>query len=169
MTFSKEYLTFLQVLDTVGMTGIQPVMHNGHLIIPVQFLKQLLPKGEDYNESYEGKTNIGCIIQGIKDGQEKTIYIYQVCDHHEAFLETGGNAIGYTTAVPAVTGAIMMLGKNDNGGPWLKEPGVFVPEDQPAKVFLEELAKNGLPWKIRELNSPPIFLMPDFCEAIFGG
>ncbi len=158
MTFSEKYLTFLRVLHTVGLTRIDPIDYEGHSVIPVKFLKKLLPTGDDFNESYEGKTCIGCILKGFKDGREKVIYIYQVCDHKEAFLETGGNAIGYTTAVPAVVGALMML---QSDSPWL-EAGVFVPESRQAKPFLTELAKNGLPWHVEILSDLPEFLKQDF-------
>lgn len=162
MTFSKEYLTYLRVLHNLGLTSIEPVNYQEtpaspvFKITPLKFLKSILPKGEDFNKSYRGKTNIGCILQGTKGIRKRTVYVYQVCSHEKAFCETGGNAIGYTTAVPAVVGAMMML-----NGTWL-EPGVFVPESRPAKPFLEELAKNGLPWKIKELSDFPDFLKNNF-------
>ncbi len=97
MTFSQEYLTHLRVIYNLGLAGIEPVQYRENpdealcQITPVRFFKKsLLPEGEDFNESYRGKTNIGCILQGVKDGKQKTIYIYQVCSHRKAFLETGG-------------------------------------------------------------------------------
>lgn len=158
MTFSQQYLMFLRVLHMVGLTRIDPVDYEGHPVIPVKFLKRLLPKGTDFNDSYTGKTNIGCILQGHKNGRAKVIHIYQVCDHEEAFRETGGNAIGYTTAVPAVVAAMMMLRENS---PWL-EAGVHVPETRRAEPFLELLAECGLPWQVKELEVLPKFLRQDF-------
>jgi len=156
MTFSEEYLWHLRVLHNIGLTSIQPQYFQGREIQPIKYLKSLLPKGEDFNESYSGKTCIGCIIKGTKNGKEKIRYIYQVCDHKESFLETNGNAIGYTTAIPAVTGAEMIL-----NGTWF-EPGVHVPETRPAKPFLIALAKNGLPWTMKSLREMPAFLNQNF-------
>jgi saccharopine dehydrogenase (NAD+, L-lysine forming) len=156
MTFSEEYLTYLRVLHNLGLTSIKPVNFQGKQIKPIQFLKSILPKSEDFNESYVGKTCIGCIIKGTKNGKEKINYFYQICDHKKSFLETNGNAIGYTTAVPAVTGAEMIL-----NGTWF-EPGVHVPESRPAKPFMIALAKNGLPWTIKSLREMPEFLRQDF-------
>jgi len=162
MTFSEDYLTHLRIVHDLGLTRIDPVEYREDpesplcQITPVRFLRSLLPKGEDFNESYRGKTNIGCIIQGMNHGRQKTIYIYQVCSHQKAFQETGGNAIGYTTAVPAVVGAMMML-----TGTW-SEPGVLVPEARPAKPFLKEMAKSGLPWRIKVLPDLPEFLKQNF-------
>jgi saccharopine dehydrogenase (NAD+, L-lysine forming) len=157
MTFSEEYLWHLRVLHNVRMTGIEPVDYEGHPIVPVKFLKKVLPKGDDFNSSYKGKTCIGCIIKGRKNGKEVIKYIYQVCDHEEAFRESGGNAIGKTTAIPPVTAAELML---DNG-PWF-EPGVHVPESRLAKPFLIALAKNGLPWTMKSLREMPAFLKQNF-------
>src|SRR3989344_2445624 len=115
MTFSKSYLTYLRVLYEVGLTGIDPIDYKGTPVVPVQFLKAILPKGEDFNKSYKGKTNIGNIITGGKNGKKKVVYIYNVCDHQKAFRETGGNAIGYTTAIPTVTCAKLVLEGRWNG------------------------------------------------------
>lgn len=160
MTFSKEYLAYLRVLYNIGLTRIDPVMYEGKPVIPVKFLEELLPKGDDFNASYVGKTCIGCIIFGIKDGKKKIIFIYNVCDHQKAFRETGGNAIGYTTAVPTVVAAKLII-----EGKWGK--GVFGVKntEDPAfdsKVFLEELARLGLPWKVKKLKEVPKFLQKDF-------
>jgi len=151
MTFSKEYLTYLRVLYNVGMTRIDPVIYGGHPVVPVRFLKLLLPTGEEFNQSYRGKTCIGNIISGVKNGKRKVIYIYNICDHRQAFLETGGNAIGYTTSVPTVTAAKLIL-----EGKW-KGVGVKNVEDKSldSKIFLEELAAGGLPWTIRRLHDIP--------------
>src|SRR3989344_8699581 len=110
MTFSKSYLTYLRVLYEIGLTRIDPIiLRDGSSVVPVQFLKAILPKGKDFNKSYKGKTNIGNIITGGKNGKKKVVYIYNVCDHQKAFRETGGNAIGYTTAIPTVTCAKLVL------------------------------------------------------------
>lgn len=158
MTFSPAYLTYLRVLYEVGLIGIDPVKYNGSSIVPVKFLKTILPKGKDFNKSYKGKTNIGNIIVGTKNGKKKIIYIYNVCDHHQAFMETGGNAIGYTTAVPTVTAAQLVL-----TGQW-SGTGVKTPEDKSldSKVFLRALAKNGLPWIIKNLPTLPAALKKEY-------
>lgn len=158
MTFSKSYLTYLRVLHEIGLTRIDTVDYNGTAVIPVRFLKMLLPKAEDFNKSYVGKTNIGNMISGTKDGKKKIIYIYNVCDHAEAFAETGGNAIGYTAAVPAVVCAKLMLEGRWNG------TGVKNAEDKSldSKIFLEELAKNGLTWSVKELEDLPEALKKDY-------
>lgn len=156
MTFSREYLTHLRVHHEDGTAGISSIKVDGQSIVPLHVLKACLPTGTDFNDSYKGKTNIGCIIRGIKNGKDLILYIYQVCDHQEAFKETLGNAIGYTTGVPPVIAASLMLGENGvGGGPWLSESGVFVPEDNSAKVFLDKMADAGLPWKVKKLQSMP--------------
>jgi saccharopine dehydrogenase (NAD+, L-lysine forming) len=151
MTFNKNYLTYLRVLYEVGMTRIDEVDYNGTPVVPVKFLKAILPKGKDFNASYTGKTNIGNIISGTKDGKKKVVYIYNVCDHKEAFQETGGNAIGYTTAIPTVTAAKLVL-----QGKWAG-PGVKNTEHETLdpKAFLEEMPKMGLTWQVKELNDLP--------------
>jgi saccharopine dehydrogenase (NAD+, L-lysine-forming) len=153
MTFSKDYLTHLRVLNTVGLTRIDPVEYEGKAVVPVKFLDVLLPKGEDFNSSYRGKTCIGCIISGVTDRKKSTVFIYQVCDHRQAYLETGGNAIGYTTAIPTVTAAKLIL-----EGRWVNEiSGVRNVEDQMfnPKIFLDELTIMGLPWTIKNLEDLP--------------
>ena len=158
MTFSKSYLTYLRVLYEIGLTRIDPINYDGQKVIPVKFLKLILPKGEDFNKSYQGKTNIGNIISGIKDGKKKVVYIYNVCDHHKAFQETGGNAIGYTTAIPTVTCAKLVL-----EGKW-SGFGVKNTEDKSldAKVFLDEMAKVGLTWVVKKLKDVPKALKKDY-------
>lgn len=151
MTFNKNYLTYLRVLYELGLTRIDPVKYNGTDVVPIKFLKKLLPTGEDFNKTYTGKTNIGNIILGKKDGKKKVIYIYNVCDHKDAFKETGGNAIGYTTAIPTVTTAKLVLqGKWSGTGTKNTEDKSFDP-----KVFLDEMAKTGLTWKVKTLKDLP--------------
>jgi saccharopine dehydrogenase (NAD+, L-lysine forming) len=158
MTFSKNYLTYLRVLYNVGLTRIDPIDFNGQKIIPVRFLKAILPKGEDFNKSYKGKTNIGNIITGMKSGVKKIAYIYNVCDHAEAYKETGGNAIGYTTAIPTVTCAKLVL-----EGKW-SGIGVKNTEDESldSKIFLNEMAKTGLTWKVKVLKDLPAALKKNY-------
>lgn len=108
MTFGQSYLTHMKCLEDVGMLSTEPVMHNGQEIVPIQFLKTLLPDPASLGERTVGKTNIGCIFNGVKDGKEKTIYIYNVCDHQECYKEVGSQAISYTTGVPAMIGAMLV-------------------------------------------------------------
>jgi saccharopine dehydrogenase (NAD+, L-lysine forming) len=140
MTFGQEYLTHLRVIQNIGMAGIEPVNFKGVDIIPIEFLKAVLPNPGDLGKNYKGQTSIGCRIKGLKDGREKTCYIYNNCDHQEAYKETGTQAVSYTTGVPATIGAMMYL-KNV----W-KKPGVFNVEEFDPDPFLEELNKRGLPW-----------------------
>lgn len=151
MTFSKSYLTYLRVLYEIGMTRIDEVDFNGQKIVPVKFLKQILPKGEDFNKSYKGKTNIGNIISGKKDGKNKYVYLYNICDHQESFKKTNGNAIGYTTAIPTVTTAKLVL-----TGKWTGI-GVKNTEDKSfdSKIYIEEMAKTGLKTVIKKLKDLP--------------
>ncbi|MDU1904062.1 MAG: saccharopine dehydrogenase family protein [Dysgonomonas sp.] len=140
MTFGQEYLTHLRVIQNIGMARIDPVMYNGVEIIPIQFLKAVLPDPGDLGENYKGETSIGCRIRGIKDGKEHTYYVYNNCSHEEAFKETGMQAVSYTTGVPAMIGAMMFL-----KGVWRK-PGVFNVEEFDPDPFMEQLNKQGLPW-----------------------
>lgn len=141
MTFSQNYLTHLRVLENVGMTSIEPMVYEGKEIVPLQFLKALLPDPASLGPRTKGKTNIGCIFQGIKDGKPKTYYLYNVCDHEECYKEVGSQAISYTTGVPAMIGAMMiMIGK------W-KKPGVYNIEEFDPDPFMEALNKWGLPWQ----------------------
>lgn len=140
MTFGQEYLTHLRVIQNIGMAGIEPVMFEGKEIVPIKFLKAVLPDPGGLGENYKGKTSIGCRIKGIKDGKEKTYYIYNNCDHEEAFRETGTQAVSYTTGVPAVIGSMMYL-----KGIW-KKPGVFNVEEFDPDPFMAELNRLGLPW-----------------------
>lgn len=140
MTFSERYLTHLKVLENVGMTSIEPIEFEGRQIVPLQFLKAVLPDPASLGPRTKGKTNIGCIYQGVKDGQPKNYYVYNVCDHEECYKEVGSQAISYTTGVPAMIGAMMVL-----TGKW-KKPGVFNVEEFDPDPFMEQLNKQGLPW-----------------------
>jgi saccharopine dehydrogenase (NAD+, L-lysine forming) len=144
MTFGQEYLTHLRVLQNVGMTSIEPIEFQGVQIVPIQFLKALLPDPASLAENYTGKTSIGCLVEGRKDGKPKKVFIYNNCDHAESFREVRAQAISYTTGVPAVVGATMML-----KGIW-KKPGVHNMEEFDPNPFLEELGKRGLPWHVIE-------------------
>jgi len=145
MTFGEEYLTHLRVLGNVGMTSIEPVDFEGHKIVPIQFLKKLLPDPASLAANYTGKTSLGCLIEGIKDGKPRKVFIYNVCDHAETYKEVRAQAISYTTGVPAVVGATMML-----TGKW-KAPGVFNIEQLDPDPFLDLLGKSGLPWHVQNL------------------
>jgi saccharopine dehydrogenase (NAD+, L-lysine-forming) len=142
MTFGQEYLTHLRVLQNVGMTRIDPVEYEGHKIIPLQFLKAVLPDPGSLGINYKGKTSIGCIFDGVKDGRPKQMMIYNVCDHAECFKEVGAQAVSYTTGVPAMIGAKMIV-----EGKW-KGRGVFNMEQFDPDPFMEDLNRYGLPWKI---------------------
>ena len=141
MTFSDNYLNHLRVLQNVGMTSIQPVNYEGHEIIPLQFLKALLPDPASLGPRTKGKTNIGCIYQGKKNGKPVTYYVYNVCDHEECYREVGSQAISYTTGVPAMIGAMLMM-----NGTWVK-PGVHNVEEFDPDPFMEQLNLCGLPWQ----------------------
>jgi saccharopine dehydrogenase (NAD+, L-lysine-forming) len=144
MTFGQSYLTHLKCLENVGMTSIEPIDFEGHKIIPLQFLKAVLPDPSSLGPRTKGKTNIGCIFQGKKDGKAKNLYIYNVCDHEESYREVGSQAVAYTTGVPAMIGAMMLL-----RGDW-KGPGVFNIEEFDPDPFMEALNKWGLPWVVEE-------------------
>jgi len=147
MTFGDEYIKHLTVLENIGMTRIDEVDHNGTKIIPIEFLKTLLPEPSSLSENYEGKTSIGCIIEGIKDGKKRRVMIYNVCDHADCHNEVQAQAVSYTTGVPATTGAIMVA-----KGIWSGK-GVFNVEQLDPDPFLEELAKQGLAWHVKELDA----------------
>ena len=141
MTFGQEYLTHLRVIQNIGMARIDPIIYNGMEIVPIQFLKAVLPNPGELGENYVGETSIGCRIKGIsKDGKEMTYYVYNNCSHHAAYLETGAQGVSYTTGVPAMIGAMMFL-----KGLW-KKPGVFNVEEFDPDPFMEQLNKQGLPW-----------------------
>jgi saccharopine dehydrogenase (NAD+, L-lysine-forming) len=140
MTFGQEYLTHLRVIQNIGMARIDEVEYNGQKIIPIQFLKAVLPDPGELGKNYTGQTSIGCRISGIKDGKERTCYIYNNCSHQAAYKETGAQGVSYTTGVPATIGAIMFM-----KGLWNK-PGVFNVEEFDPDPFMEQLNKKGLPW-----------------------
>ena len=142
MTFSEAYLTHLRVLESVGMTSIEPVEHNGQQIVPLKFLASVLPDPSSLGQRYEGKTCIGCLVEGTKDGKPRKSFIYNVCDHAACYDEVRSQAISYTTGVPAMVGAMMML-----TGKW-KGDGVFNMEQMDPTPFLEKLGEHGLPWKV---------------------
>jgi len=145
MTFGESYLTHMQCLQNVGMLGIEPVEHQGQKIVPMEFLKTLLPDPASLGPRTKGKTNIGIVAEGVKDGKKRKIYIYQVSDHEKCYAEVNSQAVSYTTGVPAMIGAKLMLEKK-----WYKE-GVHNMEEFDPDPFMEELNKQGLPWKIKEL------------------
>jgi len=140
MTFGKPYLTHLEVLQNVGMTSIKPIMYEGKEIVPLQFLKAVLPKPETLGENYSGKTNIGCWIEGVKDGKFKRYYVYNVCDHAACYKEVRAQAISYTTGVPAMLGAKLLL-----TGQW-KRAGVWNVEQFDPDPFMKDIGGHGLPW-----------------------
>ncbi|MBU1002622.1 MAG: saccharopine dehydrogenase family protein [Proteobacteria bacterium] len=145
MTFGDSYLKHLEVLGNVGMTGIAPIDFQGQKIVPIQFLKALLPDPGSLGPLTKGRTCIGCLMKGLKDGREKTLYIYNICDHEEAYAEVGSQAISYTTGVPAMIGALMVA-----TGAW-KGAGVFNMEEFDPDPFMDALNSNGLPWTEVEL------------------
>ncbi len=140
MTFGQEYLTHLRVIQNIGMAGIEPIMFDGREVIPIKFLKAVLPDPGGLGENYRGWTSIGCRIRGIREGKEKTYYIYNNCNHEVAYRETGTQAVSYTTGVPAAIGAMMYL-----KGIW-KKPGVFNVEEFDPDPFMQQLSLLGLPW-----------------------
>ncbi len=146
MTFSQNYLKHLEVLQNVGMTGIKPVMYNGVEVIPLQFLKSVLPDPSSLGPLTKGRTCIGCVAKGIKNGKEKIVYIYNICDHEACYREVQSQAISYTTGVPAMIGAKMMLENK-----WMK-PGVWNMEQFDPDPFMEDLNKYGLPWTLVDLS-----------------
>ena len=144
MTFGQSYLTHMKCLENVGMLRTDTVTFEGKEIVPIQFLKALLPDPASLGSRTVGKTNIGCIFTGVKDGEEKSVYIYNVCDHQECYRELGSQAISYTTGVPAMIGAMLVM-----DGTW-KKPGVFTVEEFDPDPFMDALNKYGLPWVVEE-------------------
>ncbi len=147
MSFGDNYLKHLEVLGNVGMTGIEPIEFNGQQIVPIQFLKALLPDPSTLGPRTKGKTCIGCVVKGVKDGKQKTVYLYQIKDHQDCYAEVQSQAISYTTGVPAMIGAKMML-----EGKWQK-PGVWNIEQFDPDPFMEDMNKYGLPWNVVELDN----------------
>jgi saccharopine dehydrogenase (NAD+, L-lysine-forming) len=144
MTFGQSYLTHLKCLENVGMTSIEPIVYEGKEIVPLQFLKAVLPDPASLGPRTVGKTNIGCIFTGKKDGKDKSLYIYNICDHQECYREVGSQAISYTTGVPAMIGAMMLM-----TGVWSK-PGVLNIEEFDPDPFMDALNQWGLPWQVDE-------------------
>lgn len=147
MTFGQAYLTHLEVLQNVGMTSIQPINFQGQQIVPLEFLKAVLPAPDSLGENYSGQTSIGCQIKGVKDGQDTTYYIWNNCDHAETYKEVRGQAVSYTTGVPAMIGAMLML-----KGVWM-QPGVWNCEELNPDPFIEQMNQQGLPVQER-VNIP---------------
>ena len=144
MTFGQSYLTHMKCLENVGMLSTTPIDFQGTQIVPIQFLKALLPDPASLGPRTKGKTNIGCVISGVKDGKPKTIFIYNVCDHEECYRELGSQAISYTTGVPAMIGTALVL-----DGSWRK-PGVFTTDEFDPDPFMDMLNIWGLPWVVVE-------------------
>ncbi len=140
MTFGQEYLTHLRVIQNIGMARIDEIDYNGQKIVPIQFLKAVLPNPQDLGENYTGETSIGCRIRGVKDGEERTYYVYNNCSHEVAYKETGMQGVSYTTGVPATIGAMLFF-----EGKW-KQPGVFNVEQFDPDPFMTYLNEQGLPW-----------------------
>jgi saccharopine dehydrogenase (NAD+, L-lysine-forming) len=140
MTFGESYLTHLKCLENVGMTSIEPIMYEGKEIIPLQFLKAVLPDPASLGPRTKGKTNIGCIYRGKKDGKDVNYYVYNVCDHEACYAEVGSQAVSYTTGVPAMIGAMLVV-----NGEWNK-PGVHNVEELNPDPFMDALNTWGLPW-----------------------
>jgi saccharopine dehydrogenase (NAD+, L-lysine-forming) len=141
MTFGQSYLTHLKCLENAGMTSIEPIEYDGKMIVPLQFLAAVLPDPSSLGPRTVGKTNIGCIFQGKKDGKDKTYYLYNICDHQEAYWEVGSQAISYTTGVPAMIGAMLIM-----NGTWTGA-GVYNIEEFDPDPFMDALNKWGLPWE----------------------
>lgn len=144
MTFGQSYLTHMKCLENVGMLSTTPIEFQGQQIVPIQFLKALLPDPASLGPRTKGKTNIGCVISGVKDGKPKTIFIYNVCDHEKCYRELGSQAISYTTGVPAMIGTALLL-----DGSWRK-PGVFTTDEFDPDPYMDMLGKWGLPWVVVE-------------------
>ena len=144
MTFGESYLKHLEVMQNIGITRIDEVEFDGKKIVPIKFLRALLPDPASLAQNYTGKTSIGCLCEGLKDGQRKRYFIYNICDHAETYKEVHAQAVSYTTGVPAVTGAVMMV-----TGKW-KGHGVFNMEQMDPDPFLEDVARRGLPWHVEE-------------------
>jgi len=140
MTFGDAYLKHLEVFRNIGLDSIEPIMFEGREIVPIQFLKALLPDPASLGPRTVGKTNIGVIVKGMKDGKPVSRYIYNICDHQECYKETNAQGVSYTTGVPAMIGAMMMV-----KGEWMK-PGVYNMEEFDPDPFMAALNEHGLPW-----------------------
>ncbi len=144
MTFGESYLKHLEVMQNIGITRIDEVEFEGKKIVPIKFLRALLPDPASLAKNYTGKTSIGVLAEGIKNGKPRRVFVYNICDHAETYKEVRAQAVSYTTGVPAVTGAVMMA-----TGKW-KGAGVFNMEQLDPDPFLEDVAKRGLPWHVEE-------------------
>jgi saccharopine dehydrogenase (NAD+, L-lysine-forming) len=140
MTFGQAYLTHLEVMQNIGITSIKPIMFQGREIIPIEFLKALLPEPGSLGENYSGETSIGCQIKGIKDGKDQTYFIWNNCKHQDAYNDAKAQGVSYTTGVPAMLGAKLML-----EGIWMK-PGVYNTEEMDPDPFMSQIGGYGLPW-----------------------
>ncbi|ACT58518.1 saccharopine dehydrogenase family protein [Hirschia baltica] len=145
MTFGEAYLKHLDVIQNLGLDSIKPIEFQGQQIVPIQFLQALLPDPASLAPNYTGKTSIGCLVKGTKDGKERTSFIYNICDHEETYKEVGAQAVSYTTGVPAVVGAEMIA-----TGKW-RQPGVWNMEQNDPDPFLERLGPSGLPWHVMDM------------------
>jgi len=146
MSFSDNYLKHLEVLENVGMTGIEPVEFQGHQIIPIQFLAKLLPDPASLGPRTKGKTCIGCLVRGVKDGRQGAAFLYNICDHEACYREVKSQAISYTTGVPAMIGAKQIL-----EGQW-RRPGVWNIEQLDPDPFMQDMNRYGLPWQVIEVD-----------------
>jgi saccharopine dehydrogenase (NAD+, L-lysine-forming) len=151
MTFGESYLTHLRCLVNVGMTSIEPIEFHGQQIVPLQFLKAVLPDPASLGPRTKGKTCIGTLIEGRKDGQPRKVFVYNVCDHEECFRETNAQAVSYTTGVPAMIGAKQVL-----QGQW-RRPGVWNMEQMDPDPFMADLNQYGLPWKVVDMSDVTTF------------
>lgn len=149
MTFGQSYLNHLKCLEDVGMTSIEPINFEGKQIVPLQFLKAVLPDPASLGPRTKGKTNIGCIFHGVKNGKPVNYYLYNICDHQACYREVGSQAVSYTTGVPAMIGASLVL-----TGEWRK-PGVYNVEELDPDPFMDRLNKFGLPWR-EDFNPVPV-------------
>lgn len=147
MSFSDNYLKHLEVFENIGLSSIKPVEFQGQSIIPIEFLAHLLPDPSTLGSRTKGRTCIGCVVRGVKDGKERVIYLYNICDHQDCYKEVGSQAISYTTGVPAMIGAKMVL-----EGQWNK-PGVWNIEQHDPDAFMNDMNQYGLPWKVLELDT----------------
>jgi len=145
MTFGEAYIKHLDVIQNLGLDSIEPIEFQGQEIIPLQFLQKLLPDPASLAPNYKGKTSIGCLVKGTKDGQPRTSFIYNICDHEETYKEVGAQAVSYTTGVPAVAGAEMIA-----TGKW-RQPGVWNMEQNDPDPFLARLNETGLPWHVKDM------------------
>lgn len=150
MTFTPQYINYLHVLQDVGLTSIKPVNYNGMDIVPLQFLKALLPEPSELGENYQGETSIGCQIKGVKEGEERSYYIRNNCRHQDAWKDVKSQAVSYTTGVPAMLGAKLMM-----EGVWMK-PGVYNVEEMDPDPFMDQIGPMGLPWQ-EEIDGPLAF------------